>query len=158
MGAGHLSLLSRHAFWCTCRRKGQLHLVLFVSESNTNRSNLDFPFLRQVDPNHPRECRFWGVLLGGIRGIEIENVFLKRNRVGCGRTELSLRLHCTQFSAIIWAWSQGSGSSRGVVRGGFSCFLRGPKIREKNSLNFSVKIGTVFLKKLGSDLVVQSSR
>ena len=37
-------------------------------------------------------------------------------------------------------------------------FFEGPNIREKNSLNFSVKLGTVFLKKLGSDLVVQSSR
>ena len=63
MGLGHLSLLSGHAFWCTCRRKGKFRLVLFVSEFNTNRSNLDFPFLRQVDPNDPRGCFF--VFLGG---------------------------------------------------------------------------------------------
>ena len=31
-------------------------------------------------------------------------------------------------------------------------------MRDKDSLHFWVKIGTVFLKKLGSDLVVQSSR
>ena len=55
------------------------------------------------------------------------------------------------------------GAPKGLKLGGsswvdFHVFQGGPKIREKNSLNFSVKIGTVFLKKLGSDLVVQSSR
>ena len=30
MGAGHLSLLSRHGFWCTCRRKGKLQLDLLL--------------------------------------------------------------------------------------------------------------------------------
>ena len=37
-------------------------------------------------------------------------------------------------------------------------FFEGAKNPRKKSLNFSVKCGTVFLKKIGSDLVVQSSR
>ena len=39
-------------------------------------------------------------LLGGYWGVEIGNVFLKTNRVGFGRTELSLRLSCTEFCAL----------------------------------------------------------
>ena len=75
--------------------------------------------------------------------------------VGFGRTELSLRAIGTTLCALssVWAWSQGSGFSRGFARDGFSCFMgagtRGVKID---------KIRRVFLKNLGSDLVVQSSR
>ena len=38
--------------------------------------------------------------LGGTGGVQIGNVFLKKTRVGFGRTELSLRLSCTEFCAL----------------------------------------------------------
>ena len=74
MGPGHLSLLSRHAFWCTCRRKGKLRLVLFVLELNTNRSNFNFPFLRPVNPNDPRGW-ILGTVLGGSKVTKFEKYF-----------------------------------------------------------------------------------
>ena len=43
---------------------------------------------------------FLGVVLGGTGGVKIGTVFLKKTRVGFGRTELSLRLSCTEFSAL----------------------------------------------------------
>ena len=43
MGAGHLSLLSRHAFWCTGRRKGKLQLDSPGSILNFPGSILAFP-------------------------------------------------------------------------------------------------------------------
>ena len=90
--------------------------------------------------------------------VTIGTVFLKKTRVGFGRTELSLRLSCTEFCAL----SSGHGP-RGLGfqggRPGWSfMFFRGVKNPRKKCLNFLVKVGTVFLKKLGSDLVVQSSR
>ena len=33
--------------------------------------------------------------------IKLELLFLKKNRVGFGRTELSLRLSCTEFCALL---------------------------------------------------------
>ena len=38
--------------------------------------------------------------LGGTGGFKIGNVFLKKTRVGFGRTELSLRLSCTELCAL----------------------------------------------------------
>ena len=73
----------------TGRKKGKSQLVLFVLDSNTNRTNWDFPFLRQAS------YALWGWIFLG------------------------------------WFWA---------VLGGGS------------------KLGPHFCKKLGSDLVVQSSR
>ena len=78
--------------------------------------------------------RYWG----GPNRKSIE-----KTRVGFGRTELSLRLSCTEFCAL----SSGHGPrGLGFQGGGVSCFSRGPKL------------GPYFLKKLGSDLVAQSAR
>ena len=48
----------------------------------------------------PLGGRFLGVVLGGTGGVKIGTVFLKKTRVGFGRTELSLRLSCTEFCAL----------------------------------------------------------
>ena len=40
------------------------------------------------------------MVLGGTGGVKIGTVFLKKTRVGFGRTELSLRLSCTEFCAL----------------------------------------------------------
>ena len=40
------------------------------------------------------------IFLDGTGGVKIRNVFLKKTRVGFGRTELSLRLSCTEFCAL----------------------------------------------------------
>ena len=98
MGRGHLSLLSRHAFWCTGRRKGKLRLVLFVWELHTDRSNLNFPFLRPVNPNDPRG-RVFGAVLGGSKLTNLQSIF-EKTRVGFGSPELSLRLSGTGFCAL----------------------------------------------------------
>ena len=95
MGRGHLSLLSRHDFWCTGRRKGKFQVFLFAKESNTKRTNEDFPFLRPVNPNGPR-----GWILGGSKSDQIWNRIFEKTRVGFGSPELSLRLSCTEFSAL----------------------------------------------------------
>ena len=39
-------------------------------------------------------------VLGGTWGVKIGNVFFVKTRVGFGRTELSLRLSCTEFCAL----------------------------------------------------------
>ena len=38
--------------------------------------------------------------LGGTGGVKIGDAFLKKTRVGFGRTELSLRLSCTEFCTL----------------------------------------------------------
>ena len=95
MGLGHLSLLSRHGCWCTCRRKGKFQVFLFAKESNTKRTNEDFPFLRPVNPNVPR-----GWILRGSNSDQIWNRIFEKTRVGFRSPELSLRLSCTEFSAL----------------------------------------------------------
>ena len=72
--------------------RGNFQLILFVLESNTNRTNLDFPFFRPVGLLCPLGGGLFGVVLGGTGGVKIGTVFLKKTRVGFGRTELSLRL------------------------------------------------------------------
>ena len=95
MGLGHLYLFSRHDFWCTGRRKGKFQVILFAKESNTKRTNEDFPFLRPVNPNGPRGC-----ILGGSKSDQIWNRIFEKTRVGFRSPELSLRLSCTEFSAL----------------------------------------------------------
>ena len=95
MGRGYLSQLSRHDFWCTGRRKGKFQVILFAKESNTKRTNEDFPFLRPVNPNGPR-----GWILGGSKSDQIWNRIFEKTRVGFRSPELSLRLSCTEFSAL----------------------------------------------------------
>ena len=54
-------------------------------------------------------------VLGGTWGVKIGNAFLKKTRVGFGRTELSLRLSCTELCAL----SSGHGPrGRGFEWGG----------------------------------------
>ena len=43
---------------------------------------------------------FFGVVLGGTGGVKIWDRIFKKTRVGFGRTELSLRLSCTEFCAL----------------------------------------------------------
>ena len=54
-------------------------------------------------------CIFVGSGTGGVRSDKFWKVFLKKTRVGFGRTELSLRLSCTEFCAL----SSGHDGSRG---------------------------------------------
>ena len=93
------------------------------------------------------------VVLGGTGGGQNWKRIFEKTRVGFGRTEVSLPFFCTAVCAL----SSGHGPrGRGfrefriVSTGGFLGVVLGG--------TGGVKIGTVFLKKLGSDLVVQSSR
>ena len=91
----------------------------------------------------PLGVGFFGVVLGGTGGVKIGTAFAKKNGVGFGRTELSnVALYHLGMVPGVWV-------SKGVGRNWIFMFFEGPKIRETNSLNFSVKTGTVLLKKLG---------
>ena len=89
---------------------------------------------------------FWAVLWG----CQNWKLIFEKTGVGFGRTELSLRLSCTEFCAL------SSGHGPGVLG-----FQGGP-----SGLDFYVFVGGVggvaigndFFKKLGSGLVVRSSR
>ena len=89
--------------------------------------------------------RYW-------EGQNCDRIF-EKTRVGFGRTELSLRLSCTVFCALssgqvpgVWVFMGGSSGMD------FCIFFRRCLGVESD------KLGKVFLQKLGSDLVVQSSR
>ena len=67
-----------------------------------------------------------------LGGVKIGNVFLKKTRVGFGRTKLSLRLSCTELCAL----SSGHGPKGRGFQGfsktlDFHDFLGGSKM-EKN--------------------------
>ena len=51
---------------------------MFAKESNTKRTNWDFPFFRPVSLLRPPGDGFLGVVLGGTGGVKIGNVFLKK--------------------------------------------------------------------------------
>ena len=85
----------------------------------------------------------FGLVLGGtgavLGGQNWDRIF-KKTRVGFGRTELLLRLSCTEFCAL----SSGHGPRREGFQGGsskvdFHVFWGVPKICEKNSLHFPPK-------------------
>ena len=60
--------------------------------------------------------------------VEIENVFLKKTRVRFGRTELSLRLSCTEFCALSSGHGpRGRGFEAGGETLGFHDFFGGVK-------------------------------
>ena len=90
--------------------------------------------------------------------VEMGTVFLKK--LGSDLVAQSSRYGypAQNFALYHLGMVPGGKVFEGGRLGGYSCFPEGPQVREKNSLNFSVKIWTVLLKKLGSDLVVQSSR
>ena len=79
--------------------KIKVKFILFAKESNANRINWDFPFLRQVGILRPLGGIF-GVGFGRYWGVKIGTAFFEKTRVGFGRTELSLRLSCTEFCAL----------------------------------------------------------
>ena len=90
-----------------------------------------YMFFRGV--KNPREKKF------KLLGENWDRIF-EKTRVGFGRTELSLRLSCTELCAL----SSGHGPRGKGFQGGpsgvdFHVFQGGSKIRETNSLNFSKK-------------------
>ena len=90
--------------------KGNFQLILFVMESNANRTNWDFPFIRQVGLlMHPGGGVF-GAVLGRYWARRNWKRILEKARVGFGRTEVSVRLDGIDsfLRSIIWAWSQES--------------------------------------------------
>ena len=72
---------------------------MFGKESNTNRTNWDFSFFRQVGLLRPLGVDFWG----GTRGVKSDKIGkteLTKTKVGFGSPELWLRLSCTEFCAL----------------------------------------------------------
>ena len=64
--------------------------------------------------------------------VNIGTVFLNKTRVGFGRTELSIRLSCTEFCALSSGHGpRGLGFQGGSSRMDFHVFQGGSKIREK---------------------------
>ena len=53
---------------------------------------MGFSFFTASKPPTPSGRGFFGVVLGGTGGVKIGTVFLKKTRVGFGRTEVSVRL------------------------------------------------------------------
>ena len=51
---------------------------MFAKDSTTNKTNLDFPFIRPVGLLRPLGGWFFGVILGGTGGVKIGTVFLKK--------------------------------------------------------------------------------
>ena len=68
---------------------------------------------------------------GGVRSDKIRKVFLKKNRVGFGSPELSLRLSCTEFCALSSGHGPRGKGFKGREERGEFCILGGSKI-EKN--------------------------
>ena len=103
----------------TDRKKGKFQLFLFAKEFNTNGTNWDFPFFRSVSLLSPLGGRFlrwfWAVLGRYLEGQNWKRI-LMITRVGFGRTELSLRLSCTEFCAL----SSGHGPMNLGFQGGSS--------------------------------------
>ena len=91
-----------------------------IIELNTNPSNLNFPFLRPVDPNDPG---------GWILGAKLETYFCK-TWAGFGRTELSLRLSCTELCALSSGHGPRSLGFYGGPSGRIFCILGNQKWKE----------------------------
>ena len=80
---------------------------------NTNGTNWDFPFFRSVSLLSPLGGRFLGWFWAVLGGQNWDRI-LMITRVGFGRTELSLRLSCTEFCAL----SSGHGPRNPWFEGG----------------------------------------
>ena len=52
---------------------------MFAKESNTNRTNRDFPFIRPVGLLRPLGGLFLGVVLGGTGGVKIWDRIFEKN-------------------------------------------------------------------------------
>ena len=75
----------------------------------------------------PLGGRFFGVVLGGTGGQNWKRIF-EKTRVGFGRTELSLRLSCTEFCALSSGHGpRGEGFYGGSSRVDFHVFQGGHK-------------------------------
>ena len=118
-GPAFCPLVWMRGWEATDRKKGKFQLFLFAKEFNTNGTNWDFPFFRSVSLLSPLGGRFlgwfWAVLGRYLEGQNWKRI-LMITRVGFGRTELSLRLSCTEFCAL----SSGHGPRGGGFYGGSS--------------------------------------
>ena len=76
---------------------------------------MGFSFSPVGRPPTPAGGGFWKAVLGESKVTSTESIF-EKNRVGFGRTELSLRLSCTEFSAL----SSGHGPRNLGFQGGSS--------------------------------------
>ena len=84
-----------------------------------------FLFFRPVGLLFPLGGGFFGDGFGRYWECQNGKRIFEKSRVGFGRTELSLRAIGTTFCALSSGRSQGSGFSRGFVKGCFLCFFRG---------------------------------
>ena len=109
----------------------------------------EFKLLKAVLRGAKNPRKKWFKFLG-----ENWDRIFEKTRVGFGRTELSIRLSCTEFCALssghgprVLGFQGGEeGVDFHVFWGGFGRYWGGPKLE------------THFSKKIGSDLVVQISR
>ena len=105
---------------------------------------MGFSFYTASKPPTPSGGWISGLVLGGTGGVKIGTVFLKKTRVGFGRTELSLRLSCTEFHAL----SSGHGP-RGQGFEGFSKtfdfhdFFGGSKMQQKKNMKMQDDHGLI---------------
>ena len=92
-------------------------------------------------------------VLGGPGAVNIGNVFLKKTRVEFGRTELSLRLSCTELCALSSGHGPRSLGFQGGPSGTESCvFLDGTgvgqnwkRIFEKTRVGFGRTLSLIHI-------------
>ena len=130
-GPAFCPCVQRRVWEATGRKKGKFQWILFAKGSNTNRTNFEFPFLRPVNIQRPPGGGFLGWFCAVLGGSKL-GPYSWKNRVGFGRTELSLRLSWTEFCALSSGHGpRGEGFYGGSSRVDFHVFQGGQKSAKK---------------------------
>ena len=74
------------------------------------------------------------MVLGSTGGVKIGTVFLKKTRVGFGSLELSLRLSCTEFSALQSGHGPRGKGFYGGSPGADFCIFGGSKVNKNKKM------------------------